>query len=133
MDATIFFHYFAVPSLFLMTCMTAWGWVSRKRSWKLGGRPVIWIGSWAVTGFFIATLLASTAWIMNTDFVYNKASLIWPFCLTLGALNGRPSVGVGSLVVALMGVINALYYALLSVLAWLLLKAFRVSGARGRN
>lgn len=75
-------------------------------------------------GFLIAASLAITAWMMNTDFVYNHASLVWPFCLGLGALGGRPSIGVGLLLVALMGVINALYYAVLAVLTWLLLKAF---------
>jgi len=126
MDARGFFLYFGIPSLFLMTCMTVLGWVGRKRKWKLAQKRVSWIGSWAVIGFLIAALLAITAWIMNTDFVYNNASLVWPFCLGLGALDGHPSVGVGSLLVALMGGVNALYYALLAVLTWLLLKAFRV-------
>jgi TetR/AcrR family transcriptional repressor of nem operon len=41
--------------------------------------------------------LAVTAWVMNTDFVYNNASIVWPFCLSLGALDGHPSLGSGLL------------------------------------
>jgi hypothetical protein len=126
MDATSFFQYFGIPSLFLMTCMTVLGWVSRKRNWKLGDQRAVWVGSWAVIGFFIAASLATTSWIMNTDFVYNNASLVWPFCLGLEALNGHPQTSVVLLLVAIWGVINALYYALLAMLGWLLLKAFRV-------
>jgi hypothetical protein len=39
--------------------------------------------------FLIAASLAITAWTMNTDFVYNNASLVWPFYLGLGALDGH--------------------------------------------
>lgn len=125
MDAMGFFFYFGVPSLFLMACMTVAGWVGRKKEQKLGQKLANWTGSWAMIGFLTAASLAITAWIMNTDFVYSNASLVWPFCLGLGALDGHPSIGVGLLLVALMGVINALYYAFLAVLTWLLLTAFR--------
>ena len=99
--------------------------VSRKKKWKFPEKWINWIGAWSVVGFLIAASLAITAWMMNTDFIYNNASLVWPFCLTLGALDGHPSVGVGLMVIALMGVINAFYYGLLAALTWLLLKAFR--------
>jgi len=108
-----------------MTCMTVLGWVSRKRKWRLAQNRLHWIGSWAVIGFLIATSLAIAASAMNTDFIYNNANLVWPSCLGLGALDGHPSIAVGSLLVVLMGVVNALYYAFLAVLTWLLLKAFR--------
>ena len=121
MDATGFFYYFGVPSLFLMVCMAVAWWVSRKKKHK----PINWIATWGLIGFFVAVLLAITAWIMNTDFVYNNASLVWPFCLGLGALDGHPSIGVGLLLVALMGLINGLYYALLAALSWLLFRVFR--------
>jgi hypothetical protein len=62
--------------------------------------------------------LAITAWAMNTDFVYSHASLVWPFCLSLAALDGHPSVGIGLLLVCLMGVMNGLYYAVMAALAW---------------
>jgi hypothetical protein len=80
MDATGFFFYFGIRSLFLMACMTVLGWVSRKTKWKSAQQRITWIGAWAVIGFLFAASLAITAWIMNTDFIYYNASLVWPFC-----------------------------------------------------
>ena len=42
MDATGFFHFFGVPSLFLMACMAVVLWVSRKKKHK----PINWIATW---------------------------------------------------------------------------------------
>ena len=125
MDAIGFIHYFGIPTLFLLLCMGAVGWVSRKRKRKFAQRPMPWIARWASVGFFVAGVLAITTWVMNTDFVYKNASLVWPFCLGLVALNGHPSILVGLLLVALMGFINSLYYAFLAAMSWMLLKAFR--------
>ena len=62
--------------------------------------------------------LAIAAWVMNTDFVYRHASMVWPFRLSLIVLDGHPSVGAGLLLVCLMGVMNGLYYALMAALTW---------------
>ncbi|MGA9571398.1 MAG: hypothetical protein WBS17_15025 [Candidatus Acidiferrales bacterium] len=67
---------------------------------------------------------------MNTDLVYNHANLIWPFCLSLAALNGHPPVGVGLLVVGLMGVINGVYYGVLAALTWKLVRLLSNNQAR---
>jgi hypothetical protein len=125
MDASAFIHYFGIPTLFLLLCMVTVGWVTRKQKRKFASRPLSWIATWAFVGFFVAGVLAITAWVMNTDFVYNNASLVWPFCLGLGALDGHPAILVGLLLVALMGFINCLFYAFLAAISWMLLKAFR--------
>ena len=116
-----FFYYFGMPSLFLLLCMGVVGWI-RFRKHRIFVPLRRWIVAWGLTGYFVASLLAITAWGMDTDFVYNNASLVWPFCLTLVALNGHPSMGVGLLVVALMGLINGLYYALLAALSLVILR-----------
>jgi len=123
MDAIGFFEYFGIPTFFLLLCMSVVGWVGRKQKREFVHRRFRWITTWAVIGFFVALLLAVTAWIMNTNFVYNNASLVWPFCLTLGALDGHPPIGVGLLVVSVMGLVNGLYYALLAALSWVIMKA----------
>jgi hypothetical protein len=60
---------------------------------------------------------------MNTDFVYNHASLVWPFCLSLAALNGGSSISSILLVLGLMGIINGLYYALIAALTWKIIQS----------
>lgn len=125
MNAIEFIRYFGIPTLFLLLCMSAVGWVSRKQKRKFPQRPMPWTVTWASVGFFVAGVLAITAWVMNTDFVVNNASLVWPFCLGLVALNGHPAILVGLLLVALMGFINGLYYAFLAAMSWMLLNAFR--------
>src|SRR5215467_13737159 len=95
MDAVGILNYFGPPTLFLLVCMGVVGWIGSKQRRKFVQRSIKWFATWAVVGFFVASLLAVTAWIRNTDFVYNHASLVWPFCLTLGALNGHPLVSAG--------------------------------------
>src|SRR5258708_14790872 len=118
MDTRSFFIYFGSPTLFIMLCMTAVGWVSSTKNKKSAQKLFKWVTGWGVLGCFLAILLAVTAWVMNTDFVYSHASLIWPFCISLAALDGHPPVGVGLLLVCMMGVMNGLYYALLAALTW---------------
>jgi len=56
--------------------------------------------------------------MMSTSYVYNHASIVWPFCLGLVALDGHPPLAVVLLVVVLIGVENGVYYALLAALIW---------------
>ena len=116
MDIRPFFTYFGVPTLFIMLCMTVVAWLSSVGDKKSIRKLYIWVTAWAVLGCFLAISLTAAAWLMNTDLVYNHANLIWPFCLSLAALNGHPPVGVGLLVVGLMGVINGVYYGVLAAL-----------------
>jgi hypothetical protein len=118
-------YYFGTPTLFLLLCISAVGWVSHKRKRKSVQRPLPWIATWASVGFCIASILAIAAWFMNTNFIRNNAGLLWPFSLGLVALDGHPSILVGLLLVTLMGFINGLYYAFLAAMSWMLLKAFR--------
>ena len=118
MDTRALFIYFGLPTLFIMLCMTAVGWVSSITHMKILQKLFRWAGGWGALGCFLAISLAVTAWVMNTDFIYNRASIVWPFCLSLAALNGHPSVEVGLLLVCLMGVMNGLYYALIAALTW---------------
>lgn len=86
---------YGIPTLFLLLCMSAVGWVSRKVKRKLVQRPLAWIASWTSVGFLIASILAISAWVMNTNIVQNNAGLLWPFNLGLVALDGHPSILVG--------------------------------------
>jgi hypothetical protein len=122
MDMRPIFTYFGLPTLFIMLCMTVVAWLRYVGDKKSIYKLYKWVTAWAVLGCFLAISLAAAAWIMNTDFVYNHANLIWPFCLSLAALNGRPPVGVGLLVVGLMGVINGVYCAALAALTWKLVR-----------
>ena len=78
------------------------GWVGSKQKRRFVQRPVKWATGWGLLGCFIAILLAVVALVMNTDFVYNHASLVWPFCLSLAALNDRPSISGIILVVGMI-------------------------------
>jgi hypothetical protein len=110
--------YFGPPTLFIMLCMTVVGWFSSITNRKFIQKLFKWVTRWGALGCFLAMFLAVTAWVMNTDFVYSHASIVWPFCLSLGALDGHPSLGVGLLLVCLMGVMNGVYYALMAALTW---------------
>ena len=88
------------------------------KKWKFVQKLFKWVTGWGLSGCFLAILLAVTAWWMNTDFVYSHATLVWPFCLSLAALDGHPPIGVGLLLVCMMGVMNGLYYALMAGLTW---------------
>ena len=112
------FIYFGMPTLFIMLCMTALGWVSSVKERKFVQKQSKWVTGWAVSGCLLAILLAVIAWGMNTDFVYSHASLVWPFCLSLAALDGHPAIGFGLLLVCMMGVMNGLYYAFIAALTW---------------
>ena len=101
-----------------MLCMTAVGWVSSITNRKFVQKLFKWVAGCSTLGCFLAISLAITAWVMNTDFVYSHASIVWPFCLSLAALDGHPPVAVAILLVCLMGVMNGLYYALLAALTW---------------
>jgi hypothetical protein len=103
--------------------MSAVGWIDSKRSKRFVQNPLKWVTGWTLFGCAVAILLAVTAGIMNTDFVYNHASLVWPFCLSLAALNDSPSLGLGLMVVGIMGIMNGLYYALLAALTWKIIQA----------
>jgi hypothetical protein len=118
MDTNHLFIYFALPTFFIMLCMTVVGWVSSAMKRRIVQKLFRWVSGWSVVGCFLAILLACTAWVMNTDFVYSHASIVWPFCLSLAALDGHPSIGVGVLLVCMMGVMNGLYYALMAALTW---------------
>ena len=118
MDTRALFIYFGPPTLFIILCMTAVGWLSSINSRNFVKKLFKWVTGWGAFGSFLAMFLAITAWVMNTDFVYSHASLVWPFCLSLAALDGHPSVGIGLLMVCLMGVMNGLYYAVMAALAW---------------
>ncbi len=130
MDIRPFFTYFGVPTLFIMLCMTVVAWLSSVGDKKSIRKLYIWVTAWAVLGCFLAISLTAAAWLMNTDLVYNHANLIWPFCLSLAALNGHPPVGVGLLVVGLMGVINGVYYGVLAALTWKLVRLLSNNQAR---
>jgi hypothetical protein len=123
MSATSLLIYYRTPTLFILLCMGTVGWVSSKRDEGSVRKPFKWVTGWGPLGASVAILLALTAWSMNTDFVYNHASLIWPFCLSLAALNGRPPMSAIAWVVLLMGVVNGLYYALLASLSWKIMQA----------
>jgi hypothetical protein len=123
MDIRTAFTYFGVPTLFIMLCMTAVGWVGSMGNIRFIQKLSRWATAWAVLGCLLAISLAVTAEIMNTDFVYNHASLVWPFCLSLAALNGSPPFSASLLVVGIMGIINGLYYALLATLTWKIVRA----------
>jgi hypothetical protein len=118
MDTKAFFVYLGVPTLFIMLCMTAVGWVSFIANRKFVRKLFKWITGWGALGCFLAIFLAIAAWVMNTDFVYRHASMVWPFRISLIVLDGRPSVGAGLLLICLMGVMNGLYYALMAALTW---------------
>jgi len=122
MGARAFFIYFGLPTLFITLCMTAVGWVSSITNRNFVQKLFKWVTGWGALGCFLAISLAVTAWVMNTDFVYSHASIVWPFCLSLAALDGHPSVGVGLLIVCLMGVMNGLYYALVAALSWKIIR-----------
>jgi lysylphosphatidylglycerol synthetase-like protein (DUF2156 family) len=128
MDAFGFLTYFGVPTIFLLLSMSAVGWLSHKRNWKLTQRARVWFTTWPSIGFLIVLVLVTAAWIMNTNFVYNNASLVWPFCMTIEALDGHPPILVGLLVLAELCVINGVFYALLATISWFLLKALRPRG-----
>jgi hypothetical protein len=117
-DTRAFFIYFGLPTVFLMLCMTAVGWVSSVTKRKFVQKLFKWATRWGALGCFVAMSLAVTSWVMNTDFVYSHASIVWPFCLSLVALDGHPSVRVGLLLVCLMGIMNGLYYALIAACTW---------------
>jgi hypothetical protein len=123
MDTRTFFVYFGIPTLFIMLCMTVVGWVSSTQNMKFVQKLSRWVIAWSLFGCSVAILLAVTAGIMNTDFVYNHASLVWPFCLSLAAFNDGPHSGAELLVVGIMGIINGLYYALLAGLTWKIFQA----------
>ena len=112
------FVYFGMPTLFIMLCMISLGWVTSVKKARFVQNQSKWVTGWAVSGCFLAILLAVISWEMNTDFVYSHASLVWPFCLSLAALDGHPAIGVGLLLVCMMGVMNGLYYALIAALSW---------------
>ncbi|HWX54940.1 MAG TPA: hypothetical protein VN176_10165 [Verrucomicrobiae bacterium] len=114
--------YFAVPTLFIMLCMAAVGWVSLKTNRKFFLKPFQWVLGWGALGCFLAISLAVTALIMNTDYVYNHASLVWPFCLSLAALDGDPSIGTSLVLVFIMGAINGVYYACMAALIWTIIQ-----------
>ena len=116
--------------MFIMLCMTVVAWLSSVGDKKSIRKLYIWVTAWAVLGCFLAISLTAAAWLMNTDLVYNHANLIWPFCLSLAALNGHPPVGVGLLVVGLMGVINGVYYGVLAALTWKLVRLLSNNQAR---
>ena len=118
MDTRAFFGYLGLPTLFIMLCMTTVGWISFIANRKFVRRLFKWVTGWGALGCFLAISLAIAAWVMNTDFVYRHASMVWPFRLSLIVLDGHPSVGAGLLLVCLMGVMNGLYYALMAVLSW---------------
>ena len=98
--------------------MTAVGWFSSISNRKFVQQLSKWVTGWGALGFCLAMSLAVTAWVMNTDSVYNHASIVWPFCLSVEVLDGHPSLGFGLLLVCLMGVMNGLYYALMAALTW---------------
>jgi len=124
MNATAFFFYFGVPTLFLLFCMSLVRWLVCKR--RDPQRDLLrWVAAWGLAGFLIAILLAIIASIMNNDFVYSHASLLWPFCLSLGVLDNKPSLGVTALVIGMMGVENGFYYAVLATAAWLAVRLVR--------
>jgi hypothetical protein len=118
MDTRAFFVYLGVPTLFIMLCMTAVGCVSFTANRKFVRKLFKWVTGWGALGYLLAISLAIAAWVMNTDFVYRHASMVWPFRLSLIVLDGRPSVGAGLLLICLMGVMNGLYYALMAALTW---------------
>jgi hypothetical protein len=113
-----FFIYFGLPTLFIMLCMTAVGWASSVTNRKFVQKLFKWVTAWGALGCFVAMSLASTAWVMDTDFVASHGSIVWPFCLSLSALDGHPSFPLGLLLICLMGVVNGLYYALIAALIW---------------
>jgi len=123
MDTRTFVVYFGMPTLFIMLSMTAVGWVNSAQNRKFVQKLFIWVTGWSLFGCSVAILLAVTAGIMNTDFVASHASLVWPFCLSLGALNDSPTFGASLLVVGIMGLVNGLYYALLAALTWKIIAA----------
>src|SRR5271167_4429453 len=116
MGKTNLFTYFGIPTVFILLFMIAVGWISSKQNKRFVQNPVRWAIGWGILGCLIAMLLAVTALEMNTDFVSNHASLVWPFCLSLGAFNDTPPKSGDFLLIGLMGVINGLYYALLASL-----------------
>jgi hypothetical protein len=116
---------YGIPTLFLLLCISVAGWVSGKEKRNLVQRPLAWIALWTSAGFLVASILAITAWVMNTNIVKNNAGLLWPFNLGLVALDGHPSILAGLLVIAVMSFVNGLYYALLAAISWILLWALR--------
>jgi hypothetical protein len=112
------FAYLGLPSLFIMLCMTAVGCLGFIANSAFVRKLFKWVTGWGALGCFLAISLALAAWVMNTDFVYSHASMVWPFRLSLIVLDGHPSVGIGLLLIGLMGVVNGLYYAFMAALTW---------------
>ncbi len=110
--------YLELPTLFIMLCMIAVGWVSFIANRKFVRRLFKWVTGWGTVGCFLAISLAIAAWVMNTDFVYRHARMVWPFRISLIVLDGHPSIGAGLLLICLMGVMNGLYYAIMATLTW---------------
>ena len=112
--------YFAPPILFILLCMALLRWAGACRSvlsWMVrsSGR---WIVTWSMIGFAVASSLGVVAWVMDTDDVMSKSSLVWPFCITLMALDGHPSTGALLLVVSIAALENAVLYLILAALVW---------------
>jgi hypothetical protein len=122
MDTRAFFAYLGLPSLFIMLCMIAVGCVGLYANRKFMRKLFKWITAWGTLGCFLAISLAIAAWVMNTDFVYSHASMVWPFRLLLIVLDSHPSLGAGLLLIGLMGVMNGLYYALMAALTWTIIR-----------
>jgi hypothetical protein len=129
MDIRAFFAYLGLPSLFIMLCMTAVGSLSFMANRAFVRKLFKWVTGWGALGCFLAISLALAAWVMNTDFVYSHASIVWPFRLSLIVLDGHPSVAIGLLLIGLMGVMNGLYYALMAVLTWKIIQLLGVWSA----
>ena len=87
------------------------GWIARSSR--------RWLGTWSLIGFAIAAILGVVAWIMNTDYVYGHAEWVWPFCLGLGALQGKPTTLETLMVLTILALENAILYFLLATIVGL--------------
>jgi len=112
--------YFGPPILFILLCMGAARWLGAKQgtlNWMVrsAGR---WLTTWSAIGFAMAMLLGTLAWAMNTDDVMNDASLVWPFCIGLMALDGNPSALAIIIVLSITAIQNSVLYLILAALVW---------------
>lgn len=120
MDDSRFTHHFGIPTLFLLLCMGAVGWVGRNQKKKFVQRPLPWVATWASIGFSVAGIVATIAWMIGANLPYNNFDLLWPFSFGLAGLDNHPSIMVVLLAVTVMGSLNGLYYAFLAVVSWML-------------
>jgi len=104
--------------LFFVAFVRLAGLKQRQLAW-IARTSRRWLCTWSFVGFAIAATLGVVAWIMNTDYVYEHAEWVWPFCLGLEALQGKPTTLEILMVLTILALENAILYFLLAAIVGL--------------